>query len=111
MKLNFANLTPQQRELTYTLSNQRTIPTLRLRLTSIIPNNTCLAVVVYGTCLGSTMGLALTYIVRSSMFLSSMVEQILIGCLLGDGSIRYVNKGGNPNFTLKQGFVHLEYII
>lgn len=111
MNLNFAAMTPQQRENSYLIPNQRTIPVFKVLLTPIVPNMICLALVVYGTYLGSTMGFSLTNSVRSSMFLSSMVEQIIIGCLLGDGSIRYVGSGGNPNFTLKQGLVHLQYIV
>jgi hypothetical protein len=108
--INLAKLTRAQREASYVLPKARTIPVLQVKLHSIPVNTTCLALVVYGTNLGSTMGYKLTKFELKSLMLSSIIEQILVGILLGDGSIRRLFPA-NPTISFNQGFIHLEYIL
>jgi hypothetical protein len=96
---------------TYVLPKSITLPVLRKPLIPIVATTTCLAVVVYGTGLGPTLGYNLTNPVRTALFLTPLIEQILVGILLGDASLRRVNINGSPAIMFKQGFVHLEYIL
>jgi hypothetical protein len=108
--MNLAKMTRAQREAFYTLPKARTIPLLRVKLQSIPVNTTCQALVPHGTNLGTTMGYKLTKFELQSLMLTPILEQILVGILLGDGSIRRPNPG-NPIVLFKQGFLHLEYIL
>lgn len=108
--LNYGNMTPAQRLATYVIPKSRTIPVFRVKLLLIGANIMCTALVVYGTNLGSTIGFSLTAGARNGMYLTPLLEQILVGILLGDGSIRRpVNE--NPIIVFKQGFIHLDYIL
>ncbi len=111
MKLSLDKMTRAQRVATYVLPKALTLSVLPSVRVAILPNTTCLAVVVYGTHIGSTIGLALTTMTRSRLFLTPLLEQILVGILLGDAYIRRSNSKANPNINHKQGFVHLEYIL
>jgi hypothetical protein len=103
-------MTRDQREASYVLPKSRTIPVLQTSLSLVVPTTAKLAVVVYGTLLGSTMGYSLTASARASLYLTPEVQEILIGILLGDGSIR-CPKRGNPMISFKQGYIHLDYIL
>jgi len=111
MKLSLGKMTRAQRAATYVLPKALTISVLPSVRAPIKPDTTCLAVVVYGTHIGSTIGLALTTLTRSRLFLTPLLEQVLVGILLGDAYIRRPNAKANPNIHHKQGFVHLEYIL
>lgn len=70
---------------------------------------TCLALVVYGTNIKSIIGYTLTPGQRAGLFLTPLLEQILVGILLGDGSILAGNS--NPIIIFKQRFIHIDYIL
>jgi len=82
----------------------------RRSLTNIHPNNDCTALVVYGTNLGSSVGLALSNAARSLMFLTPFVMEVLVGLLLGDGCITISTTGASPFFQFNQGVMHIDYI-
>jgi hypothetical protein len=109
--LNFSTMAPLLKEGTPVLPKSITLQVLRVPLTRIMATTTCLALVVYGTDIGSTMGYSLTNPMRAALFLTPLMEQILVGILLGDASLRRVNANGSPAIMFKQGFLHLEYIL
>ncbi|GAA5968445.1 hypothetical protein JCM3765_000738 [Sporobolomyces pararoseus] len=109
--LNFSTMAPVLREGTPVLPKSITLQVLQMSLTKIIPTTTCLALVVYGTYLGSTMGYNLSNSMRAGLFLTPLMEQILVGILLGDASLRRVNANGSPAVMFKQGYLHLDYIL
>lgn len=110
VKMNFAKMTPAQREASYVIAKSRTITVLQLKLVVITASCTCLALVVYGTNIGSIIGYSLTPGQRAGLFLTPLLEQILVGILLGDGSIRRPGNS-NPIIIFKQRFIHIDYIL
>lgn len=109
--VSFVKMTPEQREASYLIGKACTVNVFQVILVPVVINTICLALVVYGTYHGSTLGMLLTNNVRASLFITSLIEQILVGILLGDGSIRRTSQNSNPTIAFTQGFIHLEYIL
>jgi len=106
---SFSKMTSIEREASYVMPKARTIPVLKIVPAAIIPNTTSLA--AYGSSIGSTIGLKLSAPIRASLFLTAVLEQILVGILLGDASIRTPRINGHPGIAHVQGFIHLEYVL
>lgn len=71
----------------------------------------CMALVVYGSNLSSTVGFSISKKVRMNTALPFHIEQILTGLLLSDGYLRY-NKGcQNASFKFAQSVKNLPYFV
>jgi hypothetical protein len=110
-QLNFAKMTAAQREASYLIPKARTIPVFQVALSLVVINTSCVSLVVYGTFLGNMMGMSFTNFIRSSLYITPIMQEILVGILLGDGSIRRPSPKSNPLVSFKQGLIHLEYIL
>jgi hypothetical protein len=67
--------------------------------------------VVYGKYLGSNIGYKLDTYSLTNIYLTSLIKQILVGLLLGDGNIRKPTPNSNPQIQDNQGFVHLNHML
>ena len=84
------------REGSYILDKARTIITGSRVLNSINPNEECRALVEYGGNLGSNIGYKFNNFILNNIYLTQDLTGILVGIILGDGSIRRPGKKGNP---------------
>ena len=75
------------REMQYVLPKSRIIKIWPKTLNSIIPNNQCKAITVYGSILGNSLGLRLAQWILNSIVLTQTQKDIVIGMMLGDGHI------------------------
>jgi|SRR6266487_201795 len=93
------------------LPKSKTIPTGSTKLNKIKPNNNCKLIAIYGSNLGSNIGFKLNNISLNGIYLTPIIEQILVGILLGDANIRRSGKKGQPQIQYNQGFLHLNHIL
>jgi hypothetical protein len=87
------------------------IITKNIKLKKIEPNNDCKLIAIYGSNLGSNIGLRLSQKSLDNLYLTPFIQQILAGILLGDANIRIVGTNGKPHIQYNQGFIHLEHIL
>lgn len=66
---------------------------------------------MYGKYLGSNIGYKLDTYSLTNIYLTSLIKQILVGLLLGDGNIRKPTPNSNPQIQYNQGFVHLNHML
>lgn len=57
------------------------------------------------------MGYKLNMSSLNGIYLSPFIKEVLVGMMLGDGSIRRPGKKGQPQFQYNQGFIHLKHIL
>ena len=110
---NFATWTgmsKEQRDKLNVLQKSRKI-SINSNLKKIEPDNDCKIIVIHGSNLGSNIGLRLSQQSLDNLYLTPLIQQILVGILLGDANIRKVGKNGNPHIQYNQGFIHLEHIL
>ena len=81
------------------------------KLKKILPNNDCKLIVIYGSNLGSNIGLRLNQQSLDNLYLTPLIQEILVGILLGDANIRKVGENGKPHIQYNQGFIHLNHIL
>ena len=101
-------MSKEQREKSNILQKSRII-SINSKLKKIEPNNDCKLIAIYGSNLGSNIGLRLSQQSLDDLYLTPLIQQILVGILLGDANIRIVGKNGKPHIQYNQGFIHLSY--
>jgi hypothetical protein len=76
------------RAKSHILAADRTIKIGSNTLSKIAPNNTSTNIVLHGTGLGSNIGHKLNRADLNNIYLTPLLQEILIGIILGDGNIR-----------------------
>jgi LAGLIDADG DNA endonuclease family len=111
---NFATWTGMSKEVRdklNVLQKSRIISINSTKLKKIEPNNECKLIAIYGSNLGSNIGLRLSQQSLDNLYLTPLIQQILVGILLGDANIRKVGENGKPHIQYNQGFIHLNHIL
>ena len=103
-------MSKEQREKLNILQKSRII-SIKSKLKKIESNNDCKLIAIYGSNLGSNIGLRLSQQSLNDLYLTPLIQQILVGILLGDANIRIVGKNGKPHIQYNQGFIHLDHIL
>lgn len=74
-------------------------------------NYSCKALVLYGTNIGSTVGLKLTQDARNLMQLTEYHKEVFIGLLLGDGSLKTNKSKTVAYFKYNQSVIITDYVL